>query len=356
MKSYLRSLIATMLVVCCVTGLVACGGEASTTQPAESEVSAEVAESVEEESVADDAAAEEAAAEESMEESVAEEEPVYEPEPYVDKLDRSDEGFVLVWNDEFDGDALDTTKWDYMYGNGGEYGKPGWGNYEMQYYLNREENVRVEDGKLIITAMEESGTAMRYTSARIRTVTNSGDVLFATTYGRVEARIKLPAGEGLWPAFWMLPVDESIYGLWSASGEIDIMEAKGRLPQQFSCAAHYGREYPQNVYSGQEYVFPEGTSIQDYHLYSIEWEPGEIRWYVDNECYYTLNDFYSEKPDGTSQGDTAPFDVPFYLMLNMAIGGRFDPQANLNNTEFPQEMEVDFVRVYHKEEGYETAE
>ena len=355
MKKSLKRVIAVILVVCCMMSLVACGKGADTTDGANDSQEADVAETadIDNADVEDDEVTDGDTADVADEEV---EEPAYVPEPYVDKLDRSDEGFVLVWNDEFDGDSLDTTKWDYMYGNGGEYGKPGWGNYEMQYYLNREENIRVEDGRLIITAMKEEGTAMKYTSARIRTVTNSGDVLFATTYGRVEARIKMPAGEGLWPAFWMLPVDESTYGMWAASGEIDIMEAKGRLPQQFSCAAHYGREYPQNVYSGQEYTFPEGTSIEDYHLYSIEWEPGEIRYYVDNECYFTLNDFYSETSDGTSQGKTAPFDVPFYLMLNMAIGGRFDPQANLNNVEFPKEMEVDFVRVYHKEEGYEIAE
>lgn len=264
---------------------------------------------------------------------------------YVDKLDRTDEGFELVWNDEFTGDALDTTKWDYQYGNGGEYGTPGWGNSEWQYYLAREENVRVEDGKLIITAMKEDNI---YTSGRIRTIKNNGEVLFATTYGRVEARIKLPEGDGLWPAFWMLPVDPSIYGTWAASGEIDIMEAKGRLPQSFSCAAHYGQTWPNNVYSGQEYTFPEDTNITDFHLYTIEWEPEEIRYYVDGEHYYTLTDWYSKNAKGEAYQKGAPFDTPFYILLNMAIGGNFDPQADTKNTELPAQMEVDFVRVYHK--------
>lgn len=264
---------------------------------------------------------------------------------YVDKLDRTDEGYELIWNDEFDGDTLDTTKWDYQYGNGGEYGTPGWGNNEWQYYLAREENVRVEDGKLIITAMKENNI---YTSGRIRTITNSGEVLFSTTYGRVEARIKLPVGDGLWPAFWMLPVDPSIYGTWAASGEIDIMEAKGRLPGAFSCAAHYGQTWPNNVYSGQEYTFPEGTDITDFHLYTVEWEPEEIRYYVDGECYYTLTDWYSKNAKGEEYQKGAPFDTPFYILLNMAVGGNFDPQADTKNTEFPAQMEVDFVRVYHK--------
>ena len=143
---------------------------------------------------------------------------------YVSDLDRSDEGYVMVWNDEFDGDSLDTTKWDYQYGTGSQYGLDGWGNSELQYYTDREENVRVEDGKLIITAIKEETPYedMPYTSGRIRTLDNDTEAsLFSTTFGRVEARIKMPIGEGLWPAFWMLPVDPSLYNQWASSGEID---------------------------------------------------------------------------------------------------------------------------------------
>lgn len=350
MKKYLKNFTVAVLILSSMSGLVACGNEAGTaeTQTAVTEETEATVESVVEETAAAETT-EEAGGEQSTEEQ-----PVKEPVPYVDKPDRSDEGFVLVWNDEFDGDALDTTKWDYQYGNGGEYGKPGWGNNEWQYYLNREENVRVEDGKLIITAVNEEGTAMPYTSARIRTITNRGEVLFATTYGRIEARIKAPAGEGLWPAFWMLPVDESIYGRWAASGELDIMEAKGRLTDQFSCAAHYGGTWPKNSYSGQSYIFQDGTDVTDYHLYSIEWEPNEIRWYVDNECYYTMTNWFSMDSTETHYEEPAPFDVPFYIILNMAIGGNFDPEADAKNAEYPASMEVDFVRVYHKEEGYDT--
>lgn len=264
---------------------------------------------------------------------------------YVDKLDRSDEGLILVWNDEFDGETLDTTKWDYQYGNGGEYGISGWGNNEWQYYLSREENVCVEDGRLMITALKEDNI---YTSGRIRTITNQGEVLFATTYGRVEARIKCPVGEGIWPAFWMLPVDESVYGRWAASGEIDIMEAKGRLPQQFSGAAHYGRTWPDNDFSNKEYVFGEGTDITDFHVYAIEWEQEEIRWYVDDECYFTLTDWYSKNAKGDLYPEGAPFDMPFYILLNLAVGGNFDPEADAKNAEFPVQMEVDYVRVYSR--------
>lgn len=350
MKKYMKKFTAMLLIVCCIVNLVACKGETSNVE--EPETNVETTETEAEVEVETDV---EDVGEAEVEEEPVAEEPVKEPVPYVDKLDRSDEGFELVWNDEFDGDALDTTKWDYQYGNGGEYGNPGWGNMEWQYYLNRPENVRVEDGKLIITAVYED-SVMPYTSARIRTITNQGEVLFATTYGRIEARIKSPAQEGMWPAFWMLPADTSTYGMWAASGELDIMEAKGRLPGQFSCAAHYGGEWPKNVYSGQEYVYQDGTTIEDYHLYSIEWEPNEIRWYVDNECFYTMTDWYSQDSTATEYAKPAPFDVPFYIILNMAIGGNFDKEADAKNAEYPAEMEVDFVRVYQKTEGYETTE
>lgn len=275
-----------------------------------------------------------------------------EDDSYVDKLDRSDEGYTLVWNDEFDGETLDSAKWTYMYGTGEQYGLDGWGNSEQQYYTDREENLKVEDGKLKITAIKEETNyeGMPYTSARIRTMANDEEALFATTYGRIEARIKMPVGEGLWPAFWMLPVDPSIYNQWAASGEIDIMEARGRLPGEIGGTLHYGKNWPGNVYTGEEYYFEEGTDISDFHVYSLEWEPGEIRWYVDEECYYTMNKWYSQGPGAAAEYTSpAPFDVPFYILLNMAVGGTFDSEANLDNAEFPATMEVDFVRVYEKE-------
>ena len=124
------------------------------------------------------------------------------------------EGYILVWNDEFDGDTLDLTKWGYQIGDGLFYGLNNWGNAEQQYYTDREENVSVSDGVLKITAQKEENRYEKYsfTSGRIRTVTDENEVLFATTYGRVEARIQMIGGNGIWPAFWMLPVDSSVYG------------------------------------------------------------------------------------------------------------------------------------------------
>lgn len=284
---------------------------------------------------------------------------VAEDDTYEDHMDRSAEGLKLIWNDEFDGDSLDTTKWSYQYGTGSQYGLDGWGNSEEQYYTDREENVKVEDGKLIITAIKEESPyeGKPYTSGRIRTVTDEDEVLFATTYGRAEARIRMPKGEGLWPAFWMLPADPSIYDQWASSGEIDIMEARGRLPQVIGGTLHYGKNWPNNVYKGEEYTFPEGTDITDFHVYSVEWEPGVIRWYVDEECYYSTEQWFATGKEGAAEFTyPAPFDVPFYILLNMAVGGTFDPSANLDNAEFPATMEVDFVRVYQKEAGYEPVD
>ena len=278
---------------------------------------------------------------------------------YVDNPDRTNEGYVLVWSDEFDGTALDTTKWSCQIGTGTSEGLTDWGNQEQEYYTADEKNVRVENGELIITAVmeDERISGKKFTSARIRTMTDDGEVLFSTKYGRVEARIKLPQGEGLWPAFWMLPVDDSIYNEWASSGEIDIMEARGRIPDRVEGTIHYGQNWPNNVYKGEEYIFEEGTDITDYHLYSLEWEPGILRWYIDNECYHSTEQWFSKGPaSGADYTWPAPFDVPFYILLNMAVGGTFDLQADPYKAEMPAEMKVDYVRVYQKEEGYNTEE
>lgn len=277
----------------------------------------------------------------------------------VDKLDRSDEGYVLIWNDEFDGDSLDTTKWCCQFGTGIEYGLSQWGNAEQQYYTAREENVRVEDGNLIITARkeEEPYEGSRYTSGRLRTLTDDNEELFAVTYGRVEARIKILGGSGIWPAFWMLPADKEIYGEWAASGELDIMEAKGRLPGQVGGTAHFGKTWPDNYYSTADYYFPEGTDIRDYHTYAIEWDPDEIRWYVDDNCYSTLTDWSSRgEYYPIEYTEPAPFDVPFYIILNLAVGGSYDIEGVVTKESFPAEMSVDFVRVFQRESGYTEKE
>ncbi len=284
------------------------------------------------------------------------EETVEEPE-VLETLEpeKKEMNYELVWSDEFEGDAIDTTKWDFQFGDGRLYGVQGWGNAEEQYYTSREENARVEDGKLLITAIKEDPLfrGMQYTSARMRTVTNTGEVLYATTYGRIEASIKLPVGDGIWPAFWMLPASEEAYGDWAASGEIDIMEVRGRLPRIVNGTLHYGGAWPSNTYTNGFYELPEDMDVTQFHTYSIEWEPEEIRWYVDDYCYFimTSEDWYCNSIGEVREcADSAPFDVPFYILLNVAVGGNFDPEADMTDTVFPATMEVDYVRVYEAQQ------
>ncbi|WP_232324786.1 carbohydrate binding domain-containing protein [Halobacillus mangrovi] len=257
----------------------------------------------------------------------------------------------LVWADEFISNQIDRTKWDYDIGNwiideDGEPVAPGWGNNELEYYTDSSENSFTEDGKLVIRAQKEEepiegeyGT-YDYTSAKLKT-----KGLFSKKYGKFEAKMKLPEGQGYWPAFWMMPEDD-VYGAWPVSGEIDIMEAAGGTPHKIGGTIHYGEEYPNNTYTSGDYHFPDGEDITGYHTYSVEWEPGEIRWYVDGKLYQTLNDWFSK---GTNQADKyaypAPFDQEFYMILNLAVGGWYGGNPD-ETTEFPGEMEVDYVRVY----------
>ncbi len=262
------------------------------------------------------------------------------------------EGYALAWSDEFDGDVLDPAKWSFQIGTQDVSGGPEyWGNQEKEYYTDS--NHTVSGGVLTISAKQESRGGMPYTSTRIRTKTDAGDTLYATRYGRIEARMKLPAQEGLWPAFWMLPVDASIYGTWAASGELDIMEAKGRIPDHAGGTIHYGSQWPNNTFYGKEKVFDSSTDISAYHLYSVEWEPGKITWLVDDVPYFTTGNYWS-KNSGNAENYAygAPFDVPFYLVLNLAVGGTFDSAADLSKAQFPADMEVDYVRVYKKADAY----
>ncbi|QJC50501.1 family 16 glycosylhydrolase [Paenibacillus albicereus] len=254
--------------------------------------------------------------------------------------------WTLTWSDEFDGDAaqpdangVDLSKWGYQLGNGAEYGVDGWGNNEQQFY--RKENIQVEDGKLVIEARKESHGGKPYTSGRLWT-----SPTFSQTYGKFEARMKLPAGEGLWPAFWMMPQD-SVYGVWASSGEIDIMEARGRLLNEVGGTLHHGKTWPDNRYTGKEYRFPDGEDITGFHTYGVEWEPGEIRWYVDGKLYQTQNEWSSQ---GVGQPDKyafpAPFDQPFHLIVNLAVGGNYDGGRTPKDSDLPGRVEVDYVRAY----------
>ncbi|MDB9741330.1 glycoside hydrolase family 16 protein [Akkermansiaceae bacterium] len=270
----------------------------------------------------------------------------------------------LVWSDEFDGDKIDSTKWDFDTSNGfftkdTKQWVSGWGNNELQYYTSNKENAYVKDGFLNIVALKESLHNCGYTSARLKTRKKDGTALFAKAYGKFDFRAKLPLGQGLWPALWLLPQEES-YGTWAASGEIDVLEATGQEPQKVHGTLHYGSKWPANAHSGETHIFKEGTTIADFHNYSIGWEPGEIRWYVDNTLYSTQNSWWSSskveadskngagvKPTKKSELNPwpAPFNKPFYILMNLAVGGHLVGAPN-ENTPFPSTMQIDYVRVY----------
>jgi beta-glucanase (GH16 family) len=243
------------------------------------------------------------------------------------------QSYELVWQDEFNGSQLDLAKWEPQIGTGCP-SLCGWGNNELQYY--RSENATVSGGFLTITAREETFGGQDYTSARLRTK-NLGD----WTYGRFEMRAKMPIGQGLRPAFWMLPTDET-YGDWAASGEIDITEYVGHEPDKVYGTIHYGGPWPANQSSGNSFTLGSGSFNDDFHEFALEWDRCEMRWYVDGVLYAAQDNWSS------SGGPyPAPFDERFHLLLNVAVGGNWPGPPDMS-TVFPQEMVVDYVRVYQK--------
>jgi beta-glucanase (GH16 family) len=239
----------------------------------------------------------------------------------------------LVWNDEFDGDRVDTGKWSFQVGDGCP-GLCGWGNNELQSYTTS--NATIEGGKLVITAKRESVGGTDYTSARVRTA-DKGD----WKYGRFEIRAKLPPGQGFWPAIWLLPTDGT-YGGWAASGEIDIMEARGQAPRTVLGTLHYGDTFPSNQSSGGAYSLPSGFFTDSFHTFVLEWSEGRMLWYVDDVPYQVQTEWNT-----VSAPFPAPFDQRFHLLLNVAVGGNFVGAPD-GTTTFPQAMEVEYVRVYQK--------
>jgi beta-glucanase (GH16 family) len=250
------------------------------------------------------------------------------------------DALTLVWSDEFDGAQLDPETWFFATGDGREEGLPGgWGNNELQYYLP--DNAQLADGVLSITARRETVEGLNYSSARINT-----EDRFAVRYGRIEASIKFPAGKGLWPAFWMLPQDTS-YGIWAASGEIDIVETVNLVSSgsdKVYGTLHFGGEWPANSSAGRTYT-PSADITNEFHTYAIEWDEFEVRWYFDDTLYAMENAWTS-----TAAPYPAPFDQPFHLLLNLAVGGNF-PGSPDGTTVFPATMEVDWVRVYSGEDA-----
>lgn len=249
----------------------------------------------------------------------------------------SDDSYTeIVWQDEFETDgAPDPDNWNYDIGTGEEFfGRPGWGNNELQYYTDRPENIKVEDGVLHITAREEAFEGSAFTSAKILT-----REIFQTTYGRFEARIQLPFGRGIWPAFWLLGDDSDGTVIWPEIGEIDIMEYRGQEPQIIHGSVH-GPGYSAGNAVTDTYVLTDSRFDTDYYTYAIEWGPDFIRYYVDDVLYNTIT------PEDVS-GEWVFNDNSFYIILNVAVGGTFVGPPNAS-TPFPQTMKVDYVRVYQE--------
>lgn len=232
-----------------------------------------------------------------------------------------------TWADEFDytGLPLDT-KWDY------DLGGSGWGNNEKQYYTNSINNVSVADGKLAITAKKENMSGMAYTSTRLVT-RNKLDVL----YGRLEVKAKLPSGRGTWPAIWMLPTDRA-YGDWPKSGEIDIMEHVGYDQNNVHFTTHTEAYYFKiNTQKTSTRLIPDASTA--FHVYRVDWTPYAVRGYYDNALVF---EFVNE---GTGY-KVWPFDKRFHLLLNVAVGGDWGGAQGIDDSIFPQKMEIDYVRYY----------
>lgn len=237
------------------------------------------------------------------------------------------EGRELLWADEFDGDELDRSRWTFEIGNGSN----GWGNQELQYY--REENTVVDEGALVIQARAEEFGGSDYTSSRIITMDKEE---FA--FGRIDIRAALPEGQGLWPALWMLGANFPEVG-WPSCGEIDIMEALGQDTRRILGTAHFGTTGNPSTFKSGRYDLGLGNDYVDrWHVYSIEWERNRIRWFVDDVQYHELT-----QPD--LEGKRWPFNEPFFMIFNVAVGGQL-PGSPDETTIFPQRMAVDYVRVF----------
>lgn len=242
---------------------------------------------------------------------------------------------TLIWADEFsqpDGSLPDPEKWTFDLGGGG------WGNNELQTYTGRTNNCRIEGGHLVLEARKETftgrdGKSRDYTSARIKTQDKG-----CWTYGRIEARLQVPRGAGMWPAFWMLGAEIDTAG-WPACGEIDIMEYIGRESGKVFGTVH-GPGYSGGGGISQSFTFPEGVAVaDDFHVFAVEWQTNQIQWFVDGKRYFTVT------PASLPPGKKWVFDRPHFVLLNLAVGGNW-PGPPDAQTVFPQRFRVDYVRVY----------
>ena len=251
--------------------------------------------------------------------------------------DLSYEGYDLKWEDQFEGETLNRDDWNV------ELHDPGWVNNELQSYVDSPENIYIKDGSLVLKPVEnvsEDGS-VSYTSGRVNTQ-NKHDF----KYGLFEARVKVPEGQGFLPAFWMMPTNENLYGQWPRCGEIDIMEVLGNDTDTSYGTIHYGNPHSESQGS---YTLEEGTFSDEYHVFDVEWEPGKISWYVDGKLIHTEDNWYSATEGQGEVTYPAPFDQPFYIILNLAVGGNWpgnpDETTDIANSAYY----IDYVKVYQKD-------
>lgn len=251
------------------------------------------------------------------------------------------EGYQLLWHDEFDGDTLNEEIWTK------ELREPGWTNNELQEYTDSDDNIYLDNGNLVLKAIKtttDSGNDY-YTSGKVNSQ-NKADFM----YGKVIIRAKAPEGQGLWPAAWMMPTDERYYGQWPKCGEIDIMEVLGNATDTAYATIHYGEPHGQQ--QGTR-ILENGSYADDFHEYSVEWEPGEMRFYIDEELVLTCNDWFSAVDGEEEKEYPAPFNQTFFVQMNLAVGGDW-PGAPDETTDFDNaEFLIDYVRVYQKD-SYDT--
>lgn len=292
----------------------------------------------------------------------------------------------LLWNDEFTGRELNRAKWEPQIGNGCQFDIPGWGNNEKQWYTDVPKNLRVENGKLVLQALYDASARKPFTSARVRTY---GKFAVGPTQQyktvRIEARIKVPRGLGIWPAFWLLPADGANmgcsgcgrHGVWAASGEIDVMELANDM-KSLQGTLHFAGEWPANAYTTAYYELPGGASFADnWHTYRLDWTKKQMRWYVDGKLFSTKysgngtrNGWFTLGANPAGHPATAaplagdgPFDQKFYIILNLALGTEGTQFTTNHNNGVPvtedqlrlalqaaagqaSQMQVDWVRVY----------
>lgn len=248
------------------------------------------------------------------------------------------QGFQLKWSDEFNGTALNRADWNV------ETHEKGWVNSEWQAYVDSTDNIKVQDGKLVIKpikTVDKDGNAS-YTSGRVNT---QGKHDFK--YGYFECRAKVPTGKGYLPAFWMMPTDENLYGQWPKCGEIDIMEVMGQETNKAYGTIHYGEPHDQS--QGTYSVSVANNFADSYHTYAVDWEPGKITWYVDGIKYHEESDWFSAKSGQGTVAYPAPFDQPFYMILNLAVGGSWVGYPDDSTTYDDQQFAIDYVKVYQKD-------